>query len=66
MIDGATWVMSQSISNENSGDHADHRRHLRLKCVQWGAGDAFTTTNWVGAPSPRPVAPLAPERTPAR
>jgi hypothetical protein len=66
VLGGDTRVMSQSISNENSGDHADHRRHLRLKCVQWGPGDTFTTTNLVEAAGARASPPLAPERSPAR
>ncbi|MFQ5599487.1 MAG: family 43 glycosylhydrolase [Candidatus Krumholzibacteriia bacterium] len=38
------WIMSQSISNEGSGDYA-HRRELRLKCVIWGDHFAFDTSN---------------------
>jgi hypothetical protein len=42
---GSTWVMSQSISNENTGDHDLHRRDLRLKCMVWGNGIEFGTAN---------------------
>lgn len=43
-IDGATWIMSQSISNPLSG-YGDHRRELRLKCVIWGNDLTFDTSN---------------------
>ncbi|MHC4180556.1 MAG: hypothetical protein ACYSWU_23905, partial [Planctomycetota bacterium] len=61
-IDGA-WIMSQSISNERSGDF-DHRRELRLKCVTWGDGLSFGTSNF--APpchtAQRPGSPMSVER----
>lgn len=46
MIVGSTWVMSQSISNENTADHDLHRRDLRLKCIVWGDGLDFETANF--------------------
>jgi len=39
------WLMSQSISNESSCDHDGHRRELRLKCILWGDGFSFRTSN---------------------
>ncbi len=39
------WIMSQSISNEHSGDYYAHRRELRLKCVIWGDNFTFETSN---------------------
>jgi hypothetical protein len=44
-INNHTWVMSQSISDEHSGDLATHRRELRLKCVIWGDHFSFDTSN---------------------
>lgn len=67
-IDSNTWIMSQSISNENSGDVPEHRRELRLKCVNWGARFEFGTSN---ATFPRrfqlgPRNPMAPPIEPFR
>ncbi|MDH3197197.1 MAG: family 43 glycosylhydrolase [Candidatus Krumholzibacteria bacterium] len=39
------WLMSQSISNERSGNHPAHRRELRLKCLTWRDGLTFSTSN---------------------
>ncbi len=41
--DPQTWIMSQSIAEQESGDHPLHRRELRLKSMIWGANGAFTT-----------------------
>ena len=43
-ISRSVWVMSQSISNERSGLWP-RRRQLRLKCVVWGDGFTFGTSN---------------------
>jgi hypothetical protein len=56
---GNAWVMSQSIANPLSGDHALHRRDLRLKCVLWEGPFSFHTSGleirpqWRGA-TPNP------------
>lgn len=42
-IDARTWIMSQSITTNESGDHPLHRRELRLKSMTWGRNGAFTT-----------------------
>ncbi|MFQ5511327.1 MAG: family 43 glycosylhydrolase [Candidatus Krumholzibacteriia bacterium] len=63
LIGGDTWVMSQSISNVNSGDHPEHRRELRLKCVLWGPNFEFETSNLttpIGT-TPHAKSPLAPQ-----
>jgi len=39
------WLMSQSVSNERSGNHPDHRRELRIKCLTWRGGFTFATSN---------------------
>jgi hypothetical protein len=46
VVGSNTWLMSQSISNEDCPDHARHRRELRLERVIWGAGDTFGTGVW--------------------
>ncbi len=43
--DADTWIMSQSLSNQRSGYKRPIRRMLRLKCIDWGAGVTFGTTN---------------------
>jgi hypothetical protein len=43
-LGGDTWIMSQSISNERSG-YWPLRRNLRLRCVIWGSGFEFRTSN---------------------
>ena len=43
-LGGDTWIMSQSISNERSG-YWPLRRNLRLRCVIWGSGFEFGTSN---------------------
>jgi len=40
-----TWLMSQSLSNPHSGYVKPLRRMLKLKCIDWGPGTSFTTTN---------------------
>jgi hypothetical protein len=40
-----TWIMSQSLSNPHSGYVKPIRRMLRLKCIDWGPGVSFSTTN---------------------
>ena len=40
-----TTLMSQSLSNPHSGYVKPIRRMLRLKCVEWGPGLSFGTTN---------------------
>jgi len=57
-IDRSRWIMSQSISNERSGQWVN-RRKLRLKCVIWqgnfSCGTAnveFSTDNMIGAAGP--------------
>jgi len=44
------WIMSQSISNPNSGDDELHHRELRLKRMLWGADFRFTTEDWIPGP----------------
>jgi len=39
------WLMSQSISNKYSGYSKAYRRQLRLKCVTFGDGLTFDTSN---------------------
>ncbi len=41
---GDTWIMSQSVANNNSGDYGSHPRELRLKRVLWGDNFSFTTS----------------------
>ncbi len=62
-ISGNIWIMSQSISNVNTGDHPAHRRELRLKCVAWGDNLDFDTSN-VKFPcgAPRAASPMAVEQ----
>ncbi len=45
-----TWVMSQSISNERSG-YWPLRRNLRWRCMVWGSGFEFGTSNVRFAPT---------------
>lgn len=40
-----TWLMSQSLSNPHSGYVKPIRRMLRLKCIDWGPGGSFSTSN---------------------
>ena len=40
------WIMSQSISNPNSGDDELHHRELRLKRMVWGPDLDFDTEAW--------------------
>ena len=40
------WIMSQSISGPRSGA-PQHRRHLRLRCVEWKGDYEFGTVNLV-------------------
>jgi sucrose-6-phosphate hydrolase SacC (GH32 family) len=54
------WIMSQSLSNRHSGYVKPIRRMLRLKCIDWGAGVSFTTTN-VGFGESNSAGLLAPE-----
>jgi hypothetical protein len=42
---GDTWIMSQSVANEHSGDFPAHQRDLRLKRVVWDKQGGFTTSN---------------------
>ncbi len=49
---GDTFLMTQSISNETSGDFI-HRRELRLRCVRWKPGLRFDTVNVEIAPVER-------------
>jgi len=51
-----TWIMSQSVSNERSGDY-EHRRELRLKCIHWGLGATFETLNAHIESDPAPAQP---------
>ena len=44
------WIMSQSISNRNSGDDELHHRELRLKRMLWGTDFSFTTQDWLPRP----------------
>jgi hypothetical protein len=43
---GSTWLMSQSIAHETSGDEPEHRRELRLKRMLWAADGTFRTVPW--------------------
>jgi len=43
--DAGTWIMSQSLSNQRSGYKRPIRRMLKLKCIDWGPGVSFGTTN---------------------
>ncbi len=43
-VSPGVWLMSQSISNERSGLWP-HRRQLRLRCIDWGPGFTFSTSN---------------------
>ena len=54
-----TWLMSQSLSNPHSGYVKPLRRMLKLKCIDWGPGVSFTTTN-VGYGEPGASALMAP------
>ena len=54
-----TWLMSQSLSNPHSGYVKPLRRMLKLKCIDWGPGVSFTTTN-VGYGEPGASALVAP------
>ncbi len=58
---GATWLMSQSIANELSGDF-EHRRELRLRCVLWDGDFGFETANveFVRPGAPGSAGPVAP------
>ncbi len=57
------WVASESISNPHALYHAEHRRHLILRCIQWNADGSFATSNFSYSggihASPRPMAPAA-------
>ena len=55
-----TWIMSQSISNPNSGYVKPIRRQLRLKCVLWTGGGTFATSN-LGFTAVREQTPLSGE-----
>ena len=46
-ISGGLWIMTQSIANSSCGDHPQHRRELRLKCITWGDDFRFDTSNVV-------------------
>ncbi len=46
----STWIISQSIADTPSGDYAEHFRDLRLKCLIWGDGYSFSTSNF-GVPA---------------
>ena len=62
VIDGDKWIMTQSISNPKSEYDPVHRRDLRLKCIEWGTGNNFETSNAV-SPYPRrgnPATPVSP------
>ncbi len=37
------WVLTQSISSEQSGVADLHRRHLRMRGIEWLGGGTFTT-----------------------
>jgi hypothetical protein len=45
VVAGDIAIMSQSISNPNSCVESAHRRELRLKRIEWGAGTEFSTLN---------------------
>jgi hypothetical protein len=47
-LETGTWLISQSVSNSNTFDHAVHRRDLRLKLVVWGPDCTFSTAPWHG------------------
>jgi hypothetical protein len=51
-INLSTWIISQSIADTPSGDYAEHFRDLRLKCLIWGDGYSFSTSNF-GVPAER-------------
>jgi len=55
-----TWIMSQSLSNPHSGYVKPIRRMLRLKCIDWGPGVSFSTTN-VGFGDENAAGLVAPE-----
>ena len=57
--DAGTWIMSQSLSNQRSGYKRPIRRMLKLKCIDWGAGVSFGTSNvgYEENPAPTLVAP---------
>lgn len=61
-VDG-TWILSQSISNEASGDY-EHRRELRLKCVSWRDGFGFSTVNFGAIADPPGCGPTGVRQTP--
>lgn len=42
-VEGDTWLMTQSISNSNSGDNS-HNRELRVKRIVWADDGTFTTS----------------------
>ncbi len=46
VLDGDTWILSQSITDRTSCDYAEHRRELRLKRVGWGPNATFSTSLW--------------------
>jgi hypothetical protein len=43
--EGDTWIQSQSVANENSGDAEEHERALRLKRMVWSLDGSYTTSN---------------------
>ena len=55
---GATWIMSQSLSNPHSGYVKPLRRMLRLKCIEWEGGFRFATAT-VGFETTQPATPVS-------
>lgn len=43
-VEGDTWLMTQSITNSNSGDSVLHYRELRVKRIVWNSDGTFTTS----------------------
>src|SRR5262245_17330211 len=46
VVDGDTWILSQSITDRTSCDYEGHRRELRLKRIVWGPKATFATAPW--------------------
>jgi hypothetical protein len=54
-LPNGAWILSQSISNRDCPDHAEHRRHLRLRQVIWGPGTSFDTQAILSTPRGSPA-----------
>jgi hypothetical protein len=52
-LPNGAWILSQSISNPDCPDHAEHRRQLRLRGVIWGEGTSFDTAPFMGSRRPK-------------